>query len=72
VCSEMLGFKLQTPGNNPEESVRHLLYKLNSLFSYNFHNGECEHSMKQNGVWNGKCRDFVICYGDDFQKNCCI
>jgi hypothetical protein len=23
VCSEMLEFKLQTPGNNPEESIRH-------------------------------------------------
>jgi hypothetical protein len=23
-CSETLAFKLQTPGNNPEESVRHL------------------------------------------------
>jgi hypothetical protein len=21
-CSEMLAFKLQTPGNNPEESIR--------------------------------------------------
>jgi hypothetical protein len=23
-CSETLAFKLQTPGNNPEESIRHL------------------------------------------------
>jgi hypothetical protein len=23
VCSETLAFKLQTPGNNPEESIRH-------------------------------------------------
>jgi hypothetical protein len=22
-CSETLAFKLQTPGNNPEESIRH-------------------------------------------------
>jgi hypothetical protein len=22
-CSEMLAFKLQTPGNNPEKSIRH-------------------------------------------------
>jgi hypothetical protein len=26
-CSETLAFKLQTPGNNPEESIRHSKHK---------------------------------------------
>jgi hypothetical protein len=29
-CSETLAFKLQMPGNNPEESKRHVLSSLTS------------------------------------------
>jgi hypothetical protein len=33
-CSETLTFKLQTPGNNPEESIRH--YNIHLIFDLAF------------------------------------
>jgi hypothetical protein len=37
-CFETLAFKLQTPGNNPEESTRHALNKFaNTLYIFQHH-----------------------------------
>jgi hypothetical protein len=33
-CSETLAFKLQTPENNPEETIRHTLLLLSKYFEF--------------------------------------